>query len=231
MNVVYYFSGSGNTKEVATHIAQELDFPLEEIFKNTPDRTETAVVVFPVYCQNIPKPVKRFLETLECEKIALIATYGRISHGNVLKECEKIVKAKIVAAAYVPCNHSYLAVNDGFDKASLKPLITKIKQSNAMDCVKIPKARKNVFANFMPSLRSRIGVKIIKTDSCTDCGKCGEICPANAIKNGITNKNCIRCLKCVTYCPNNALSFKLSRVLSDYLKRHYDPNAKVEIFV
>ena len=58
MNVVYYFSGSGNTKEVATHIAQELDFSLEEIFKNTPDHTETAVVVFPVYCQNIPKPVK-----------------------------------------------------------------------------------------------------------------------------------------------------------------------------
>ena len=141
MNVVYYFSGSGNTKEVATHIAQELDFPLKEIFKDTPDRTETAVVVFPVYCQNIPKPVKRFLETLECEKIALIATYGRISHGNVLKECEKIVKAKIVAAAYVPCRHSYLDVNDGFDKASLKPLITKIKQSNAMDCVKIPKER------------------------------------------------------------------------------------------
>ena len=231
MNVVYYFSGSGNTKEVATHIAQELDFPLEEISENTPDRTETAVVVFPVYCQNIPKPVKRFLETLECEKIALIATYGRISHGNVLKECEKIVKAKIVAAAYVPCNHSYLDVNDGFDKASFKPLITKIKQSNAMDCVKIPKARKNVFAKFMPSLRSRIGVKIIKTDSCTDCGKCGEICPANAIKNGITNKNCIRCLKCVTYCTNNALSFKLSRVLSDYLKRHYVLKAKVEIFV
>lgn len=231
MNVVYYFSGSGNTKEVATHIAQELDFPLEKISENTPDRTETAVVVFPVYCQNIPKPVKRILETLECEKIALIATYGRISHGNVLKECEKIVKSKIVAAAYIPCRHSYLDVNDGFDKASLKPLITKIKQSNAMDCVKIPKARKNVFANFMPSLRSRIGVKIIKTDSCTDCGKCGEICPANAIKNGITNKNCIRCLKCVTYCPNNALSFKLSRVLSDYLKRHYVLKAKVEIFV
>lgn len=231
MNVVYYFSGSGNTKEVATHIAQELDFPLEEIFKNTPDRTETAVVVFPVYCQNIPKPVKRFLESLESNKIALVATYGRISHGNVLKECEKIVKAKIVAAAYVPYKHSYLDVNDCYDEVSLKPLINKIKQSNAVDCVKIPRAKNNVFANFMPSLRSRIGVKIIKTDSCTDCGKCGEICPVNAIKNGIANENCIRCLKCVTYCPNNALSFKLSRILSDYLKRHYDPNAKIEIFV
>lgn len=231
MNVVYYFSGSGNTKEVATYVAKELCFPLEEISENTPDRTETAVVVFPVYCQNIPKPVKRFLETLESEKIALIATYGRISHGNVLKECEKIVKAKIVAAAYVPCRHSYLDVNDDFDEASLKPLITKIKQSNTVDCVKIPRARKNVFANFMPSLRSRIGVKIIKTDSCTDCGKCGEICPSNAIKNGITNENCIRCLKCVTYCPNRALTFKLSRILSEYLTRHYDPKAKVEIFV
>lgn len=231
MNVVYYFSGSGNTKQVATYVAKELDFPLEEISENTPDRTETAVVVFPVYCQNIPKPVKRFLETLESEKIALIATYGRISHGNVLKECEKIVKAKIVAAAYVPCRHTYLDVNDDFDESSLKPLITKIKQSNAVDCAKIPRVRKNAFANFMPSLRSRIGVKIIKTDSCTDCGKCGEICPANAIKNGITNENCIRCLKCVTYCPNRALTFKLSRILSDYLTRHYAPKAKVEIFV
>lgn len=231
MSVVYYFSGSGNTKEVATHIAQELDFPLEEIFKNTPDRTETAVVVFPVYCQNIPKPVKRFLESLECNKIALIATYGRISHGNVLKECEKIVKTKIVAAAYVPYKHSYLDVNDCYDEVSLKPLITKIKQSNAVDCVKIPRAKKNVFANFMPSLRSRIGVKIIKTDSCTDCGKCGEICPANAIKNGITDKNCIRCLKCVTYCPNRALTFKCSRILTRYLNRRYNPKAKAEIFV
>ena len=145
MTTVYYFSGSGKTKEVATFVANELSFPLKEISENEHDCQDAAVVVFPVYCQNIPKPVYNFLKKLDAEKIALIATYGRISHGNVLKECELALKGKIIAAVYLPCNHSYLSDKCDFSKDDLKSIIAKIKQSNQSDCVKIPK-RKNAIS-------------------------------------------------------------------------------------
>lgn len=231
MTTVYYFSGSGKTKEVATFVANELNFPLKEISENKHDCQDAAVVVFPVYCQNIPKPVYNFLKKLDTEKIALIATYGRISHGNVLKECELVLKGKIIAAVYLPCNHSYLSDECDFSKDDLKSIIAKIKQSNQSDCVKILKSKKSVFADFFPALRSRISVKISKTSDCTNCGKCDGVCPIGAMKNGKPNDKCIRCLKCIKSCPNHALTVKYSRTLTNYLKRRYDPNRKAEIYV
>lgn len=52
----------------------------------------------------------------------------------------------------------------------------------------------------------------IDKDKCTKCGKCREICPANAITEEIKieRKKCqeVRCFKCVNVCPENATTIK-----------------------
>ena len=63
---VFYFSGSGNSRAVAVSVAEKLGavpFDITEGLYSDSAAAETAAVVFPVYCQNVPPPVKVFLPT------------------------------------------------------------------------------------------------------------------------------------------------------------------------
>ncbi len=129
MTEIYCFSGSGHSLAVAEYYARVLNAPLFRLTKNFPRGTEgkaataknnghsretgknrlsRVFVVFPVYCQAIPDPVKDFLKNLHAGNVTLIATYGGISHGNVLQKAQKITPARICAAAYLPTGHTYL---------------------------------------------------------------------------------------------------------------------------
>ncbi len=49
------------------------------------------------------------------------------------------------------------------------------------------------------------------TDTCTACGSCKEVCPAEAIKEGdkkytIDADTCIDCAACVDTCPVKAIT-------------------------
>jgi NAD-dependent dihydropyrimidine dehydrogenase PreA subunit len=51
----------------------------------------------------------------------------------------------------------------------------------------------------------------IKTERCTGCGNCVEVCPFHVleIENGktvaVNTKSCVGCGACMTVCPNNAI--------------------------
>lgn len=217
MTAVYYFSGSGHSRAVAEYLARELDTDLIEITNSTPHPScDTAVIVFPVYCQNIPAPIIPFLKSLHTKNVAMIATYGGISHGNVLFEAANMIESALTASEYIKTGHSYLGEPAEFDPMGLTEVIEKIKLGQPNEA---ERARKNPLSDFFPAWRSRIGVKIRRLDTCTSCGKCTERCPMNAINNGIPNNNCIRCLRCVSECPNGALEFSLSPIMKFYLKR------------
>lgn len=216
---VFYFSGNGHSRTVAEYIAKELNCDCVDICvpESSAQSFETAVAVFPVYCQNIPKPVKAFLKMLDAKNVALLATYGKISCGNVLFEAEKLVKGRVIAGAYVPTGHSFLNGKAEFDKNALLMLCERIKSPIA---ITVPKRTKHVFANLFPAWRSRIGVRIKKNGSCDGCGMCDAVCPMNAMRLGTPNSKCIRCLKCVSSCPQKALKFENSFVLNKYLMGH-----------
>ena len=216
MITIYCFSGSGHSFAVSKELSQMLDCEIKPIDNKTATE-DTAVVVFPVYCQNIPKPVRRFLKGLEAKNVALIATYGKISYGNVLYEAQKLLHGQVIAGAYIPMGHTFLDGDCVFDVTQLLPIVRRIK---APQRVTIPKTAKNPLANIFPGLRSRISVKIEKGDSCVNCGLCERTCPVGAIRNGRIHSQCIRCLHCVTNCPQKALQYKNSRVLDAYLRSY-----------
>ena len=216
MITIYCFSGSGHSLAVSKELSQMLDCEIRPVDNETATK-DTAVVVFPVYCQNIPKPVKRFLKSLEAKCVALIATYGKISYGNVLYEAQKLLHGQVIAGAYIPMGHTFLDGDYEFDTTQLLPIVRRIK---APQQVAIPKTIKNPLANIFPGFRSRIGVKIKKGDNCQSCGLCEKICPVGAIRNGRIHSQCIRCLRCVTNCPQKAMQYKNSRILDVYLKSY-----------
>lgn len=226
MMAVYCFSGSGHSLAVADFLAKQLQCKVYEIGRQNvkEPHADVAVVVFPVYCQNIPQPVKMFLKGLTSDHVVLIATYGRISYGNVLYQASKAVKGEVIAGAYVPIGHTFLNGDFSFDENALMPILERVQ---APKKAYIPKTRKNPLADIFPAWRSRVGVKIIKTNQCSSCNLCEKSCPMGAIKNGIICTKCIRCLRCVTTCPQKALQFENRQILDNYLKRYYKNEFKL----
>ena len=214
MNRIFYFSGSGKTKRLAEFFEKELEISAENIIDTKDFSAETAVVLFPVYCQNLPDPIKYFLPKLDAKKVAFAATYGRKSYGNVIEDAAKLTKAEFIGGVCVPCGHSFLSEPDDFEFSSVVKFVERIKNPHKAFC---EPSHKDFYADLIPAKRTRIGVKITRNDFCNNCGICETNCSMGAIKNGYTNKNCIRCLRCVTECPQKALEFKTLWFMKVYL--------------
>lgn len=216
MNGVIYYSSTGQSKRIAEYFALKTGFELFDIFSLTEYEFETAILVFPVYCQNVPEYVKGFLKKLSVKALAVIATYGKMCHGNVLYEIQRRNAHNIIAAAYVPTKHSYLNDTEFSDFGSLNVILTKINNPTP---VKIGKSYKNPLSGICKGLRSRLGVKIYRDGRCDGCGVCNAVCKNDAMNCGKTNRKCIRCLKCVENCPKNALHFTLRLPMRVYLRK------------
>ena len=219
MNAVLYYSCSGQSKYVAETLGEKLQFKVFDLSATDFDFNEdfmTAAVVFPVHCQGLAKPFKKILGRIKAENFALIATYGRAGYGNALFEAAKLLSAPVIAGAYLPAKHTYRE-NDTFVPVVPNELIQAIKLCRT---VTIPKLKKTPFSSFLPELRSRLAIKIKRTDDCDGCNTCATLCPVKAMQKGKPNGKCIRCLKCVCNCPKSAYNVKRSAILKRYLLNH-----------
>lgn len=218
MNCVIYYSNTGHSKRIAEYFARQTGYELLDLTTLCGYEFETVILVFPIHCQNIPRAVKTALNKICATALVMIATYGKMNYGNVLYEIQHHYKHNIIAAAYVPTQHSY--VPDPLDEFNdFESLDAIIKKLDAPSPVTIPKSSKNPFSDLFPDFRSRLGVKIFKDENCDNCGVCNAACAEHAIKNGKPNKNCIRCLKCVTVCPQNSLHFSNRLPMRIYLHK------------
>jgi polyferredoxin len=50
--------------------------------------------------------------------------------------------------------------------------------------------------------------KYERTEDCTDCGICEDICPTHQAAEGHNKSECYYCNRCVESCPNSAIQFK-----------------------
>ena len=128
MNRRFYFSGSGKSRRLAEYIGEKLKFPIYDIVNYAGDfSAETAVIIFPVYCQNLPEPVRDFIPKLKSEKIAFAATYGKKSFGNVIEDAVMLSSSVFIGGICLPTGHSFLKEPDCFDLDSIDVFVDKIR--------------------------------------------------------------------------------------------------------
>ena len=224
MNAVIYWSNTGESLNIAKYISEKTGYPLYDLMSLKEKKFGDIFLVFPIHYQSIPTQIEDALKELQFHKAVVVLTYGKMSHGDVLNETQKILRGTVVGGAYIPCKHTYLLNDISFNEFEmLDDIVSMINRDTEAVFVH---QKRNPFAKVLPNTRHRLSVKIYKNDKCINCGECNKVC--SHIKNGVVDKNCIRCLKCVISCPHGALNFELSPLLEDYLKKQ--KKCEIEMF-
>ncbi len=234
--MILYFSGTGNSKYAAQHIADALGDALTDLNRrikagdSSPIETgERLVIVTPTYAWRIPRIVREHLLKTElsgAKRAWFVMTCGS-EIGNAAKYnralcAEKGLECMGTAQIVMPENYIAMFSVPQTDEAR------KIVAEAAPDIERIiaavragerfPPTRRNLYDRFMSGPVNPIFYRFcVKADAfaagsaCTGCGQCARRCPLNNIelRNGrpVWGKRCTHCMACICYCPTGAIEY------------------------
>ena len=234
--MIFYFSGTGNSKYVAKQIAKitnEELVSINEKLKNY-DTSEITVqdrliFVVPTYSWQIPRVVRNWIlktDFKDTKNTWFVMTCGS-EIGNAEKYNKKLCDEKgfnYMGSAQVVMPENYIAmfntpsedeIEKLFDKANIQieNIANQIKENKPFET-----PRNNFYDKFMSGPVNMLFYPMFvkdkdfyADDKCTNCGKCVKVCPLNniEIKNNkpIWNKNCTHCMACISYCPTSAIEY------------------------
>ena len=233
-NVIYYFSGTGNSLKVAKDIAAKLpDCEVISVSTSTPKmpdkETERIGFVYPTYGGGIPHMMARFVCDLDFTNISkqnmyvfAVATHGAFAM-NAVKDLPSLLRLKGFLLSYgatVPMPENYILM---FNRPANAEKILKNSEAytrRIADAVLRKEKTKNKKAIplfrlfhiiFMRNIRLT-AKKYTVSDACIGCGLCTRLCPAGniSIEQGkpVFAEKCESCMACIQYCPVRAINHK-----------------------
>lgn len=250
MAVIFYFSGTGNSLDVAKQTqAIFTDCRIENIaqYIKHPYAVQDKVIgiVCPVYCFDIPIIVKNFIEILEAnpEYCFSIVTMGG-GAGRSLRHLQESLAKKGINLNYAdailmpdnffvtPETKARMMLTEADKK--IRQIITCLHQryQDTSQCVEhllwkylgIP-----LGLRFMHNIQGIGNVKV-DINKCIGCGQCVKVCPVDNIildeGKPIFSNKCVDCLACVRWCPKYAL--KNGSRGASASKNYTNPNIKVQ---
>ncbi len=248
-NIIYWFSGTGNSFHVAKRIATEIDADLRPLSLFTAkelEKGQNVGIVCPVYAFGIPRMVMEALRNVPDdlgEYVFAVFTYTRQpGYAGYLLEKAIAKNNNYRSACYglmMPPNYPPFGgapdVDEQrkfFDSAEpqIDEIITQIQTKQTGHFEKNnPILRimgRLLFPMFLKSLK-KSDEKFFADEKCTSCGICERVCPAgNITLNGKPSwsGNCEQCFACFNWCPENAIQYgnKTTKQI-----RYHHPNVKL----
>ena len=251
-NIIYYFTGSGNTLAIAKDLAKVIkDTELVRITKKNEDGLdgsayESVGFVFPVYFCGIPAMVWKFIKNLNINSGAYLYAVGNYG-GQIdlgFHQIEKLLKKKNKSLSgsfgiIMPGNYQIMYELDSPEKISKKLEDEKLL---TLEIGKKIMAKEEVIpenVGVATVLKGYIIYKFFKpykmdknfwiNDKCNSCGLCKKICPAENIRmvgnRPKWNHQCEQCLSCLHFCPKAAIQYRRGTMKRGRY-RHPDVSAK-----
>jgi ferredoxin/flavodoxin len=217
--VIYYFSGTGNTLFVARDITEGLGASLIPIASLVDDSavsvdSEVTGIVYPVYYGELPVIVREFAEklnNLDGKYIFAVCTFGG-SAGDSLRSLRKIIRSR---GGELSATYGVHMPQNAFYKFWEKhePLFRSWRQKKLNTVVRNIKARRtgNFFTNILFDIificiqayvRPKYKQSFIKLSGASSDLSVEELIHLNDTSFSVTDK-CTGCGVCVKVCPVN----------------------------
>jgi ferredoxin len=235
--MIFYFSGTGNSKHIAEKLSSctgerlvymsENSMAKNEIYEI--DKNEKIGFIFPVYWYCIPTIVERFINQMTLsgyrnQYVYAIATYG-IAAGHVMNRLIKILNKKqlqLNGIFGVKMVDNYVVGYNVMDiekqkkildssEFEIDKIISMIENQSSKEYIK-----KGMIAFLTPLTayayrKTKHTKKFFITQACNGCNQCVKGCPCNVIhmESGKPEwtGDCTFCLKCINLCKQSAIQY------------------------
>jgi ferredoxin/flavodoxin len=230
-NIVFYFSGTGNSLKVARTLAKELgnceivSMAKAEKYSLT-KQYDTIGFVYPVYYWGLPKKVIEFVKNTNYNNAAAyyysVATYGGII-GNGVRQLNELLNERGVTLNYgekIRMVGNYIIGYDVFVNINKclrradKKLLSIIANIKNRESRSIKKPYKIIERNHKEAMQkiSLLAKDYNVNENCIGCGVCKEVCPVKNIemlnKKPVFKDHCEQCVACIQHCPKEAINYK-----------------------
>jgi NAD-dependent dihydropyrimidine dehydrogenase PreA subunit len=223
--MIFYFSGTGNSRWVARQLAVATEDCAVDILslKELPDLTEEKRLgfVFPIYAWGAAQPMQDFLRRLP-ETPAF--TYGVCTCGANAGEAMKRLSRPLDSCYSIVMPSNYIVGADVEEERVIRRKIVDAGAEIRKIAGEVLQEKKvyRVEEGLAPHLRSafickafnrfaRSTAKFYADDRCVGCGQCEDDCPVSSIhlENGkpVWGKECLQCLRCINACPQEAIQY------------------------
>ncbi len=233
MQIIFYYTGSGNSLWVARTLAQQMgEAELVSIpnWQNNNAKMDLAGLVFPVHVWGLPTRILRFIDELKTAQpgyiFAIAVHAGQVA--NTLVQLEKTLAKKGLCLSsgfeiktpsnYIPWGgpgpkEEQLKLFE-LARTKISRIANYIKMKESRPVEKGPLWERLVFTPVYKMSRPYIPKEDRKfwvDERCNHCGICGKLCPAQNItmQDGkpVWNHKCEQCLACIQWCPQESIQF------------------------
>jgi ferredoxin len=241
---ICYFTATGNSLYVARRLGGELK-SIPQLMRETSIRIrdDAVGIVCPVYCGEMPKMVRAFLEkaNIETEYFFFVYTYGMaetVARPNAELAARK-AGLKLNYSAAIRMVDNYLPgfeMQNQIETEGEKKIEAQIEQvcrevaerhESTVKLTPFKRAEIALVHNSMGRaiLKGSAAHSYVVSDDCIRCGVCAMVCPANNIT--VTDRvrfsdHCEVCYACVHNCPKNAIHLKNERSAARFRNEHVE---------